>query len=65
VKKTTIDGPWIERLAHHLKAEEYNLSSIKTRMTAARQFPRYLGNKFSDVTMVTTFAKGLRPSPLA
>jgi integrase/recombinase XerD len=54
VEETTIDGPWIERLAHYLQAEEYSLSSINTRMTAARQFLQYLGRQGIDLACATS-----------
>jgi site-specific recombinase XerD len=53
VEETTIDGPWIERLLHHLKTEEYSVSAIRKRMTAAREFLQYLGKQGIDVVGAT------------
>jgi hypothetical protein len=53
VEEATIDGPWIERLAHYLKAEEYSPSAIRKRMTAARGFLHYLGKQGIDVVGAT------------
>jgi hypothetical protein len=53
VEEATISGPWIERLADHLKAEAYSLSATKKRMAAARQLLLYLRKQGVDVTGVT------------
>jgi integrase/recombinase XerD len=50
---TTIGGPWIERLAHYLKAEAYSLFATKKRMAAARQFLLYLRKQGVDVAGAT------------
>jgi integrase/recombinase XerD len=53
VEEATISGPWIERLAHHLKAEAYSLSATQKRLTAGRQFLLYLGKQRVDVAAAT------------
>ena len=53
VEEATISGPWIERLADHLKAEAYSLSATQKRMAAARQFLLYFRKQGVDVTGVT------------
>ena len=54
VEETTIDGPWIERLAHYLRAEEYSLSTTRRSMTAARQFLHYLRTQGIDLAGATS-----------
>ena len=49
MEESTISGPCLERLAHHLKAEAYSLSAARKRLTAARQFLLYLGRHGVDV----------------
>jgi site-specific recombinase XerD len=53
VKKATINGPWIERLASHLGAEAYSLSATDKHMAAARQFLLYLGKQGVDMADAT------------
>lgn len=52
-EETTISGPWIEKLAHHLKAHVYSLSATRKRLAAARQFLLYLEKQCIDVTLAT------------
>jgi integrase/recombinase XerD len=53
VEERTINGPWIERLAYHLKVSEYSLSATQKRMAAARGFLLYLANQGIDVAGAT------------
>jgi integrase/recombinase XerD len=49
VEEATISEQWIERLAHHLKVEEYSLPTTEKRLAIARQFLRYLEEQGVDV----------------
>ena len=49
VEEATIGGPWIERLAHYLKVEEYSLPTTQKRLAVARQFLHYLEKQGVDV----------------
>ena len=49
VEEATISVPWIERLAHHLKVEEYSLPTTQKRLAVARRFLHYLGKQGVDV----------------
>jgi len=54
VEEATISGPWIERLAHHLKVEEYSLPTTRKRLAVARGFLQYLGKQGVDVVAAAT-----------
>lgn len=54
VEEATISAPWIERLAHHLKVEEYSRPTTQKRLAVARRFLHYLGKQGVDAVAAAT-----------
>ena len=52
-EQSTINRPWIEQLADHLRAEAYSLPATKKRLTAGRQFLLYLRRQGIDAGEAT------------